>query len=133
MNLELQQIIEKIRHLHVLYVEDEKEISDQLIILLKNFFDNIDIADNGVMGLEHFNANDYDVILTDIYMPKMNGWDMLKQMQSLKPEVFYAVLTAVNDEKCDDVRVDLLLYKPFTFNDMMNFVTTVKERVADRT
>ncbi len=79
--LELQQ---SVKHLKVLYVEDDLTINQQFAAFLKEFFDNVDSAYNGLEGLELFDQTAYDIVITDIQMPKLGGWDMLESMYAKK-------------------------------------------------
>lgn len=112
----------KIRALKVLYVEDEATLQQSTKNFLDRFFDNIDVADNGEEGLKLFKENRYDVVLTDIKMPKMSGDEMLKEIQSLDQNVFIVVLTAFDScNNLDDLNVgyDVFLRKPIQFDEFV--------------
>ena len=57
----------------LLYVEDDLTLQQETAQLLRNFFEKIDLAQNGEEGLELFEPGKYEIILTDINMPKLNG------------------------------------------------------------
>ena len=65
----------------ILLVEDEKDLSNALVrILLANKY-NVDTAYDGLQGLELTHNNAYDLIITDVMMPKMDGYHVLQQIR----------------------------------------------------
>ena len=84
MNLEY---IEKIRvlgsSLNILYVEDEENIREEIASLLSHLFLNIDLAENGVEALQKYNEKEYDLILTDLKMPKLGGLELSKKILAI--------------------------------------------------
>ena len=65
----------------------------------KKFFTHITIAYNGQEGLELVKQNQYDLIITDINMPKLNGLEMLEKIKQLKEDIYSIVVTAYSDQK----------------------------------
>ena len=56
----------------VLYVEDEEMIRKRISLFLQKIFKNVVTAKDGEEGLEKFTSGHYDIVITDIQMPKMN-------------------------------------------------------------
>ena len=125
----LQQLRNDIGHLNVLYVEDEDGVREETLLFLQRIFSNITPAINGEEGLDLFKNNSYNLVITDLKMPKMNGRDMLDKIHSLNKEVVLIVMTA-SDSKMDvtHTKCDAYLNKPVMF---MEFVDTL-ESLEDR-
>lgn len=89
--------------LSILIVEDDNDTLEALANILKNFVLSIDKATDGLMAFEkykefYFEHNTtYDIVITDITMPKMNGVDLIKNMLSINFEQMIIVVTANND------------------------------------
>ena len=100
----------------LLYAEDEPETRQTLSRLLEKFFYKVVAVENGALGLQEFKNGDFDIVITDIEMPKMNGLDMIAQIKKIDPDILTAVTTAYNDEeyflKSIDISVDKYLVKP---------------------
>jgi len=62
-------------------------------LLCKEGYD-VTTAENGSEALEHLKKETFDLVVTDIEMPKMNGIDMLKRIKTLKGDLMVIVLTA---------------------------------------
>lgn len=102
-NKKLQSLIESNKDLTVLYVEDSDIVRESTFHLLEEFFSNIDLAKNGEEGLQkyekYYNDNNhyYDIVITDINMPKMNGIKMSKSILSLNEEQIILIISAHNE------------------------------------
>jgi len=103
--------------LNVLYVEDADFTREALAYYLKRRFNQVDVAGNGRRGLELFQANKYDVVLTDVMMPLMGGLEMTRQIKVLNPAVPVIVISAYSDQdtqqRAAEAGVDEFLVKPF--------------------
>lgn len=118
---ELKELKEKVKNLKVLFVEDEKEIRESVGIFLKKFFDNIVICSNGLEAFEEFNkSKDFDVVITDVMMPRMNGAELIDKIIKVKPEIFTIVMSGseINDLHMEGT-FDFFLRKPISFDDML--------------
>jgi CheY-like chemotaxis protein len=60
-----------LKKLSILYVEDERDITEQMRNLLEDEVNALHIAHDGAAGLETFKAVDPDIVITDIYMPRL--------------------------------------------------------------
>ncbi len=90
----LNEIIEFSKMLKVLYVEDNEDSSTQALKLLTNFFDDITLAKNGVEGLNEFRKTKYDLILSDINMPKLDGLSMLEKIREEDTDINCLIISA---------------------------------------
>jgi len=99
----IKDVIQYSQKLSVLFVEDEEDVRRASRGLLLNFFDLIDVSVNGQDGLDKYqeyyqeNQIHYDLIITDINMPKMNGRDMIKEIKSINPSQAIIVVSAYHD------------------------------------
>lgn len=93
--------IELLKKLNILYVEDEEELSTELIHNLKFFVNDIIYCKNGKEGLDSFytNENNIDLIITDVLMPMLNGRDMVDKIRDTNKSVPIIYTTAFNDEE----------------------------------
>ncbi len=125
----LKNIIIKTKKLRVLYVEDNPIARKGMIETLDVFFDNIAVAENGVDGLENFNNHSFDLIITDISMPKMNGIDMMKKIRERDSDVILIVLSAHNEEEFFDNSNELniagYLFKPLDISEFMTMLEKI--------
>jgi len=78
----------------LLIVDDAKLFLRSFRRLLCHEGYDVTTAENGFEALEHLKKETFDLVVTDIEMPKMNGLEMLKKIQILKRDLMVIVLTA---------------------------------------
>ncbi|MCD4769030.1 MAG: sigma-54 dependent transcriptional regulator [Bacteroidales bacterium] len=71
----------------VLVIDDEKAIRNTLKEVLEYEKHIVDLAEDGISGIEMFNKNEYDVVLCDIKMANMDGIEVLRKIEETKPEI----------------------------------------------
>lgn len=125
---EMLKLIEFTKKLKLLYVEDNEDSRESTCAVLEEFFEHITIATNGQEGLEHFNKTNFDLIITDINMPVLNGLDMIKEIKQINQSIPIMVISAHNESKyfLDSIKlgVDGYLIKPL---DIEHFVTSLEK------
>ena len=82
----------------ILIVEDEKPISDILKFNLEKEGYKTVQAFDGEEGLNLAKTNDYDLILLDVMLPKMDGFQVLREVRALKVNIPIILVTAREDE-----------------------------------
>ncbi len=102
--MELTELIKKTKALNILYVEDDEILRITTISIFEIFFDNIFVATNGMEGLEVFEINKIDLIITDINMPIMNGIEMSNNIRTKNQTVPIFVTTGYSK---DDITKEL--------------------------
>ncbi len=83
----------------ILIIEDEEAIRNVLSNILKEEKEKheVETAENGMQGVAKFKDNEYDLILCDIKMPKMDGMEVLDRLQALKPEIPMIMISGHGD------------------------------------
>ncbi len=77
----------------ILVIDDEEIIRSGCKEILKLHGYDVDLAENGVRGLEKIKSTDYDLVLTDIMMPEMDGMELLSEINRLGKDVVVIVIT----------------------------------------
>lgn len=102
--------------MNLLLVEDDTDLSTQLKKLLSRFFGNIDTAANGVEALKKYKENSYELIITDLGMPSMDGIELTKNIRKTSDTQSILILSAhfENHEllKLINMGIDGFLTKP---------------------
>ena len=128
--LELKNISQNIS---VLYVEDDEIIREQTTKLLLRIFKDIDIAKDGLEGLSFHMKSEYDLVISDIVMAKMNGIEMIEVMKNTHPEQNIILLSAYTNQKfltdAIDIGVDSFVFKPMDTNKFYDAIRKVVKRI----
>ncbi|EPG76308.1 response regulator receiver domain protein [Leptospira fainei serovar Hurstbridge str. BUT 6] len=108
----------------ILFVEDELIVSISLSRILAGTFEEVITADDGIKGLEAFQKNSPNIVLTDIRMPKMDGLELSKRIKFLNPEIPIIGITASNEEEtlsaCRSVGMTEIIIKPLNATLLIN-------------
>jgi YesN/AraC family two-component response regulator len=125
----LKNKVEYIKTLSILFVEDEDCIVDMLTKTFRALHIDFDSARNGQEALEQIKNKDYDLIVTDVNMPIMNGFELIKNIrENLKltlPIYIMSAYAAIEyTNKATELGVEHYLKKPF---DVINFINIVYE------
>lgn len=121
----------------LLVVEDERELSKALVrILILNKYE-VETAYDGLQALDMIRRNSYDLIITDIMMPKMDGIQLTKEIRAEKFNTPILILTAKSeiDDKVEglDAGADDYLTKPFSLKEFLARIRTLLRRKGDLT
>jgi YesN/AraC family two-component response regulator len=132
---DIDQLTDSMKDLTLLYVEDDISCAKSTIILLENFFKKVIYATDGKDGLEKFNENYIDLIITDIRMPKLNGLDMLEIINKLRSNI-PAIITSAHDEiayyeKAKKLNVKEYILKPISLNKILNAILEILDEMND--
>ncbi len=116
----------------ILIVEDEPKTGDYLRQGLREAGFVVDLATDGVDGLHHGLEGDHDLVILDVMLPGMDGWQILKNLRERGRDVPVLFLTA-RDQVEDRVRglelgADDYLVKPFSFSELLARVRTILRR-----
>ncbi|MEE2714071.1 MAG: response regulator [Planctomycetota bacterium] len=117
----------------VLIVEDEEGVRELLQDVLDAAGFEVEAAPGGPEALESFRARPADVVITDLGMVPMTGWDVAREVKLLEPLTPVILVTGwggeIDQATARRNQVDLLLNKPF---DLKQVVAAVKEAVHRR-
>jgi len=109
--------VQKISSRKILVIDDEEGIRDVLGTILQDGGHRVVLAETSRKGLEKFKKNDFDLVLTDLGMPEMSGWQLAKKIKKIDPNVPVGLITgwevATTKEKMKEKGVDFILSKPF--------------------
>ena len=116
----------------ILIVEDEPKAGEYLRQGLREAGYVVDLVTNGVDGLHHGLEGDHDLVILDVMLPGMDGWQVLRSLRSQGREMPVLFLTA-RDQVEDRVKglelgADDYLVKPFSFAELLARVRTIMRR-----
>lgn len=118
--------------IRVLLIEDEKKIADTLAKGLKELDYHVETAYDGKIGWRLFEANDFDLVISDINLPGINGFDLVKSIRSRNQHIPVILLTALSttDDKIEgfDAGADDYLVKPFEFKELLVRIRALLKR-----
>ena len=121
------------QELHILYVEDNLQARNFTMDMLKRFFKNITVAEDGEDGLKCFKNKHFDIVLTDINMPNMNGLEMAKEIKKIDNTIPILVLSANNEVdyfiSAIKIGIDGYLLKPLEIHQFVETLYKTVEKI----
>jgi len=120
----------------VLLVEDEKKIADTLSKGLKELDYHVETAYDGKIGLRLFEAASFNIIITDINLPGINGYELCKIIRSRDQHIPVIMLTSMSatDDKIEgfDAGADDYIVKPFAFKELVMRIRALLKRTMNQ-
>lgn len=122
--------------LSLLVVEDEIELCNELVEIASMFFKQVDFANNGQEALEKYKSNKYDLILSDITMPKMNGIKLSAELRNIDKNIPIVILSAHSELEyliqLIDIGVNQFVAKPFNPEELYYKLLKVSENLIHK-
>ena len=129
----MDELLKKTREYNVLFVDDEEDIRKVMSMLLKKFFKSVDIAENGEEVLKKYLQKEYDIIITDFTMPKMNGVELIEKVKAINPNQKIIILSAHQDKedfyKALLAQADGYLIKPFDVEVFKKIIRKISHQI----
>ena len=120
----------------LLIIEDEKKIANTLKKGLTENGYHVDVAFDGIIGKRLFDSNDYDLIILDINLPGMNGFELCKAIRNSNQQIPIIMLTAMNttEDKIEgfDTGTDDYMIKPFEFKELLVRIRALLKRTMNQ-
>lgn len=117
--IKLSDLKQLTHDLSILYVEDELELRETMGHYLGKLFQHITICTDGAEGLNAFKTNSFDIVITDLQMPKMGGVEMIEKIKKLIPDQEVLITSAYAETSyfmsCIKAGVSGYIIKPIDF------------------
>jgi YesN/AraC family two-component response regulator len=131
--VDLHKVREYTKELKVLYVEDDKGLLKETEELLLNFFKDIVTATNGEIGLELYKNGEFDLVITDIKMPKMDGIELSEKIMEINSEQAIIITSAYNDSdkllSLIKIGISDFLLKPINLEQLLKVLYKVSKNI----
>lgn len=116
----------------ILIIEDEKSMRDVLRILLEGEGYEVASAADGIEGLDWLNRDIFDLIISDIKMPKVSGFEVLKRAREISPDTLVIMITAFGTTESAIEAMKLgaydYIHKPFKIDEIRLIVKKAIEK-----
>ena len=119
----------------ILIIEDEQRVAELLKRGLEEAGYQVVVAFDGMMGLRIFKSNTFHLIISDIILPKLDGFELSKEIRKINPAIPILMLTALGstDDKLEgfDAGADDYMVKPFDFRELNARINVLLKRSAE--
>jgi|GEM_PF-944036 len=115
----------------ILYVEDDENIAEEIQFFLSQKVKKLYLACDGVEGLEFFNKYEPDIIITDIEMPRLNGFNMIEAIKQKDATIPIIVTSAFSETnkllRAIELGIDTYLIKPINLKNLFQKIKNLTE------
>lgn len=109
--------------LRLLVIDDESLLGETLADLLRLFRHEVVVAMGGEAGLEHLRAEHFDILITDLGMAGMSGWEIARASRVCRPELPVVLVTGWGDQleptQLTESGIDAVVAKPYTLHSLL--------------
>jgi CheY-like chemotaxis protein len=110
----------------ILVIDDDERVRTLLRDILVFGGHQVIEASDGILGMKCLEEGKFDMVLTDLGMPVMNGWEVAKWVKSKTPQIPVGLITGwgknLEEEKIKESGVDLIIGKPFQVSEILEAV-----------
>ena len=120
--MNIKKMKETTKELTLLYVEDNEQLVNAKLEMFNDIFKKVVHAPNGYEGLKKYQDESFDLIITDINMPVMDGLEMVEKIQKIEPNQKVIILSAYSEfeylTKLSKLDIVCFLTKPVNMKKM---------------
>ena len=130
--MDLEKILALTKNMSVLIVEDELALRESFQLLLQNLFAEVDTAEDGQEALNKMDERDYDIVLTDLSMPRMSGLRLVDTIRTKSQSQIVVAISAHDDEEFSDALAPYnvkLLTKPLEMDKLFETLVPLCEQL----
>jgi len=132
----LQDVIRLGSKLDILYVEDDQTLLEETRSIFEKIFKSVDVASSGSEGLLKFSKDKYDLIITDIEMPDLNGLEMSKNIKEIDKQIPIVVISAYSNSQylieAINTGINYYVLKPILLPQLLATLSKVVELIENR-
>ena len=125
----MQEALEILKKISILVVEDDEMARELIVGGLKPYCELVVGAQNGQEGVEKLKKQGFDIVMSDIHMPVLNGFEMMNEIKRLKPHQKFIVFTSYDSDenliKSMEQGATLFLKKPIDMKDLRSMLISL--------
>lgn len=119
----------KTKMLRILVIDDEEDICN----ILGNFFSrdghDVKVVNSGAEALKILKTENFDLVLTDLVMPDLSGYDVIKALDGLDKRPKVGLITGWGDKietkEGEELKVEFIIKKPFNFSELSRYINDI--------
>lgn len=118
-----------VEDMSLLYVEDERDTRVEVVKVLEKLFKSVSVAKDGQEGLDLYLTKEFDIVISDIEMPNLDGIKMVEKIKNLNKEQVIAIFSGHNKHeyivKLTKLGINTFVVKPFDLEDFFKAIYRV--------
>lgn len=141
--LNSKNLLNHTQELSVLFAEDHEDLRENVTEILKTFFHTVNSASNGDEALTQYkqynnvNAKHYDIVISDIRMPRLNGVELVENIYKINPNQIIIIVSAHDDTKyllpLINLGIQQFIKKPIDYQEFLKALLNASKNVNNST
>jgi len=115
---------------HILVIDDERLIREAVEVMLSHDGHSSDLAEDGAVATDMFYKNNYDLVISDVFMPVKGGFETLLDIKRINKSMKVLIMSGGSEdiektmylEKIKKLGADAVIAKPFTHSELSEIV-----------
>lgn len=132
-----KSVLKRFQDLRILLIEDDNLLRGIIYDALRLYCKDVQCAEDGKKGLDCFYSGNFNIVITDINLPKMNGLAMSRAIRKSNSDVSIVILTAYDTSDNIYASIDVcacaFLHKPFELEQLYNTLLMCVGKIASKT
>ncbi|MBU0633346.1 response regulator [bacterium] len=132
----LSQLSSLAKGMSLLYIEDEELIRNNIALFLQTIFTDVEVASNGIEALRLYQEKKFDIVVTDIFMPEMNGITVVQKIKKINPQQSVIITSACEEStyllELINLGVTQFLLKPIKTEQVINILNEVVTNIYNQ-
>ena len=134
-----QELINFTKNLNVLFVEDHEELRETTTEILSSFFNVVKSVENGQEAIDEyakrFKEDDaYDIVLSDIQMPKIDGVELTKEIYDINPDQTVIIMSAYDESRyllpLVNLGIEQFIKKPIDYQELLKVLLNASKKIS---
>ena len=131
----IEETVKYSKNLNVLYVEDDVDLQKHSKELFDALFKSVSTADNGAEALKKYKDEPFDVVISDVKMPIMNGLKLTQEIKNIDPRQSVIITSAYDDSddllKFINLNISQFIQKPVKTETMLRTIYEVSKNIVN--
>ena len=133
--MDFKEVLKLSKDLKVLYAEDEQATREHFLNIFKNYFNEVVAVENGEEAFNEYKNKNFDIVITDVTMPKMGGLELIEKIKEINPNQKCIIVSAHNSpdffQKAIELNVDGYILKPVNFKQLNEIIYKISNQIKN--
>jgi len=129
------QTINFTKDLKILYAEDDLELQQQTKEFFEILFQSVTVVNDGAQALEKYKEESFDIVISDMRMPSMDGMELTAKIREINPEQCIIIVSAYNDSdyllKFINLNIRQFIQKPIDIDNMLQTLYSTSKAIVN--